>query len=84
MQVPTKPNIGRRKQIEREWWKNGKRELPLQHVIQSYDTAFMKKTADFSAISTGVFELEDGGPRFVIGCLKDERVSELRRKQRTI
>ena len=45
--------------IKREWWKNWEPEElpPLQHVIQSYDTAFMKKeTADFSAITTwGIF-----------------------------
>ena len=43
--------------IKREWWKKWpKDELPpLQHVIQSYDTAFMKKeTADFSAQARGV------------------------------
>ena len=36
--------------IKREWWKTWKREdIPeLRHVIQSYDTAFSKKTsADF-------------------------------------
>ena len=45
--------------IKREWWKDWEKEdMPaLQHVIQSYDTAFMKKeTADYSAITTwGVF-----------------------------
>ena len=50
--------------IKREWWKKWDKDtLPkLEHVIQSYDTAFMKKeTADFSAITTwGVFrETED-------------------------
>ena len=31
--------------IKREWWKDWEKEdMPaLQHVIQSYDTAFMKK-----------------------------------------
>ena len=41
--------------IKREWWNIWDRpSLPnLQHVIQSYDTAFSKKeTADFSAITT--------------------------------
>ena len=72
--------------IKREWWKKWpKDELPpLQHVIQSYDTAFMKKeTADFSAISTwGVFELEDGGPRLMLlDVLKDRyEFPELRKK----
>ena len=53
---------------KREWWKKWpKDELPpLMHVIQSYDTAFMKKeTADYSAITTwGVFQTnEDSGPQ---------------------
>ena len=47
--------------IKREWWQPWeKEELPaLQHVIQSYDTAFMKKSsADYSAITTwGVLDL---------------------------
>jgi predicted phage terminase large subunit-like protein len=45
--------------IKREWWRRWKQDwIPkLYHVIQSYDTAFMKKeTADYSAITTwGVF-----------------------------
>jgi predicted phage terminase large subunit-like protein len=45
--------------IKREWWNVYKKETipPLQHVIQSYDTAFLKKeSADYSAITTwGVF-----------------------------
>ena len=45
--------------IKREWWRKYTNEYipPLEHVIQSYDTAFMKKeTADYSAITTwGVF-----------------------------
>ena len=44
--------------IKREWWQKWSGKVPkLHHVIQSYDTAFMKKeTADFSAITTwGVF-----------------------------
>ena len=43
----------------------GRRFPALEHVIQSYDTAFMKKeTADYSAITTwGVFHpTEDSGP----------------------
>ena len=52
--------------IKREWWQDYEDDLPpLQHVIQSYDTAFMKKeTADYSAITTwGVFTpSEDSGP----------------------
>ena len=45
--------------IKREWWKKWEKDwVPkLEHVIQSYDTAYMKKeTADFSAITTwGIF-----------------------------
>ena len=52
--------------IKREWWRKWKKDwIPkLQHVIQSYDTAFMKKeTADFSAITTwGVFYLNEDSP----------------------
>ena len=53
--------------IKREWWQKWESDElpPLEHVIQSYDTAFMKKeTADFSAITTwGVFTPnEDSGP----------------------
>jgi len=56
--------------IKREWWKKWEGEIPpLQHVIQSYDTAFMKKeTADYSAITTwGVFyPSEDQGPQLIL------------------
>ena len=57
--------------IKREWWKDWEdEELPaLQHVIQSYDTAFMKKeTADYSAITTwGVFQpSEDDPPNLIL------------------
>jgi predicted phage terminase large subunit-like protein len=53
--------------IPREWWKKWTREsVPnLEYVIQSYDTAFSKRTtADFSAITTwGVFRPNEiGGP----------------------
>ena len=45
--------------LKREWWKVWDKPNipPLQHIIQSYDTAFSKKeTADYSAITTwGVF-----------------------------
>ena len=45
--------------IKREWWKAWKHDwIPsLHYVIQSYDTAFLKKeTADYSAITTwGLF-----------------------------
>ena len=52
--------------IKREWWRNYTKEtIPaLQHVIQSYDTAFMKKeSADFSAITTwGMFYPDPDSP----------------------
>jgi len=45
--------------LKREWWRLWEKPgiPPLQHIIQSYDTAFSKKeTADYSAITTwGVF-----------------------------
>jgi predicted phage terminase large subunit-like protein len=57
--------------IKREWWRKWTKEyIPdCIHIIQSYDTAFMKKeTADFSAITTwGVFyENEDSGPQLIL------------------
>ena len=56
--------------LKREWWKNWEKEElpPLEHVIQSYDTAFLKKeTADYSAITTwGVFTLEDKGKQLIL------------------
>jgi len=49
--------------IKREWWRKWDRDWvpPLKHVIQSYDTAYLKKeTADFSAITTwGIFTPND-------------------------
>ena len=57
--------------LKREWWNNWDKDyIPrLDHVIQSYDTAFMKKeSADFSAITTwGIFRLnEDGPPQMIL------------------
>ena len=56
--------------IKREWWNVYKKENipPLQHVIQSYDTAFLKKqTADYSAITTwGVFFPNEDSPANLI------------------
>jgi len=73
--------------IKREWWKNWDKDyIPtLEHVIQSYDTAFMKKeTADYSAITTwGVFRSsEDSGPQLILLDALKERLEfpELRRK----
>jgi predicted phage terminase large subunit-like protein len=52
--------------IKREWWRLWDEDWipPLQHVIQSYDTAYLKKeTADFSAITTwGVFKPSEDEP----------------------
>jgi predicted phage terminase large subunit-like protein len=73
--------------IKREWWKVWDKDYvpPLQHVIQSYDTAFLKKeTADFSAITTwGVFHPNpDSGPNLILLDSVKERLEfpELRRK----
>ena len=72
--------------IKRDWWKVWeKSEIPpLKHVIQSYDTAFLKKeTADYSAITTwGVFyPNDDSGPTLILlDALKDRyEFPELRR-----
>jgi len=73
--------------IKREWWRMwDKPYIPsLEHVIQSYDTAYMKKeTADFSAITTwGVFYIdEDSGPQLILLDALKQRLEfpELRRK----
>ena len=73
--------------IKREWWRKWKSEHipPLHHVIQSYDTAYMKKeTADFSAITTwGVFfPTEDAGANLILlDAIKGRyEFPELRRK----
>jgi hypothetical protein len=57
--------------IKREWWKDWDEDYvpPIEHVIQSYDTAFLKKeTADYSAITTwGVFyPTQDSGPNLIL------------------
>jgi predicted phage terminase large subunit-like protein len=56
--------------IKREWWNVWEKDEmpPLEHVIQSYDTAFMKKeTADYSAITTwGVFRESEDSPQQLI------------------
>jgi predicted phage terminase large subunit-like protein len=73
--------------IKREWWKKWEHDtMPaLEHIIQSYDTAFMKKeTADYSAITTwGVFrESEDKPASLILVDAIKERLEfpELRRK----
>jgi len=71
--------------IKREWWNLWEKDLPpLHHVIQSYDTAFLKKeTADYSAITTwGVFyPTEDSGPNLILLDVVKDRFEfpELRR-----
>ena len=56
--------------IKRDWWKTWEKDHmpPLEHIIQSYDTAFSKKeTADYSAITTwGIFTPHDGAPDAII------------------
>ena len=56
--------------IKREWWKVWDKGYipPLQHIIQSYDTAFLKKeSADYSAITTwGVFYPDEDSPANLI------------------
>jgi predicted phage terminase large subunit-like protein len=73
--------------IKREWWRKWDRDyIPkLQHVIQSYDTAFLKKeSADYSAITTwGVFqESVDSAPNLILLDAIKERLEfpELRKK----
>ena len=71
--------------LKREWWKKWEGDIPhLHHVIQSYDTAFMKsQTSDYSAITTwGVFyKNEDSGPQLILlDSVKDRfEFPELRR-----
>jgi predicted phage terminase large subunit-like protein len=73
--------------IKREWWNKWDKEfLPdVTYVIQSYDTAFLKKeTADYSAITTwGIFYPEEGGkPNIILlDAIKDRfEFPELRRE----
>jgi len=73
--------------IKREWWRKWDKDyMPtLDHVIQSYDTAFLKKeTADYSAITTwGVFRpSEDAGPNIILLDAFKERLEfpELRKE----
>ena len=73
--------------IKREWWKVWEKDTmpPLEHVIQSYDTAFLKKeTADFSAITTwGVFYPNEDSPAnlILLDAIKERlEFPELRRR----
>ena len=57
--------------LKREWWRTYEGDdIPaIYHVIQSYDTAFLKKeTADYSAITTwGVwYPSEDSGANLIL------------------
>ena len=56
--------------IKREWWRKWTEDQPpnLHYVIQSYDTAYLKKeTAEFSAITTwGVFYPNEDSPANLI------------------
>jgi predicted phage terminase large subunit-like protein len=57
--------------IKRDWWRQWEKEdIPgLEYIIQSYDTAFLKKEySDYSAITTwGVFfPEEDGGANLIL------------------
>ena len=72
--------------LKREWWKDWDKDyIPkLEHVIQSYDTAFMKKeTADYSAITTwGIFRENEDSPAqlLLLDAVKDRfEFPELRR-----
>ena len=73
--------------IKREWWKVWEKDTmpPLEHVIQSYDTAFLKKeSADYSAITTwGVFRPDqDSSPNLILLDAVKERLEfpDLRKK----
>jgi predicted phage terminase large subunit-like protein len=73
--------------IKREWWNVWEHDYvpPLQHVIQSYDTAFLKKeSADYSAITTwGVFYPTNDSPAnlILLDAVKERlEFPELRRK----
>ena len=73
--------------IKREWWQKWDRDWvpPLKHVIQSYDTAYLKKeTADFSAITTwGIFtpNYDSGDNLILLDSIKGRwEFPELRRR----
>ena len=74
--------------LKREWWKKWPEDQGIphcDHVIQSYDTAYLKKeTADFSAITTwGVFRPSEDGPQqlILLDAVKDRyEFPELRRE----
>ena len=62
--------------LKRDWWQDWTHKNPpdCEFIIQSYDTAFLKKeSADFSAITTwGVFKDDDGRPNIIrLNAFKD-------------
>ena len=72
--------------LKREWWRTyeGENIPQLHHVIQSYDTAFLKKeTADYSAITTwGIFypDQDSGANLILLDAIKGRyEFPELRR-----
>ena len=74
--------------LKREWWKKWPEDRGIpscDHVIQSYDTAFLKKeTADYSAITTwGIFRESEDSPQqmILLDAVKDRfEFPELRRE----
>jgi predicted phage terminase large subunit-like protein len=56
--------------VKREWWRRweGDRPPPVDFIIQSWDTAFLKSTrADFSACTTwGVWTTEEGDTNIIL------------------
>ena len=56
--------------LKRDWWQNWEHKNPpnCDFIIQSYDTAFLKKeSADFSAITTwGVWTDDDGKSNIIL------------------
>ena len=71
--------------IKREWWQDWPHENPPQteFIIQSYDTAFLKKeTADYSAITTwGMFRDDENQMHIILLDAEKDRYEfpELRR-----
>ena len=71
--------------IKREWWQDWPHEHPPQteFIIQSYDTAFLKKeTADYSAITTwGMFRDDENQMHIILLDAEKDRFEfpELRR-----
>ena len=86
--IHAESDFGRRSDYQkREWWRKWEEDWipPLQHVIQSYDTAYLKKeTADFSASLPGAYlsliEDESCESPFILDAIKGRyEFPELRR-----